>query len=188
MVYLIRHTTPAIESGVCYGRSDIALADTAPREIAAVLEVIPDIAIVYSSPAQRCLHLAQAVTAAQGIGHQIDPRLQEMDFGAWEGRRWDDIPASEIARWDAQLWEHPPGGGESLRDLWQRVAGFSDEVLSPFAEAADRHALVVSHHGPLRVLHCLGSGLTHTQLFEAAFGFGASGLRRWVPVHPTATA
>ena len=39
MVYLIRHTTPAIESGVCYGRSDIALADTAPREIAAVLEI-----------------------------------------------------------------------------------------------------------------------------------------------------
>jgi alpha-ribazole phosphatase len=65
MVYLTRHTTPAIESGVCYGRSDIALADTAPREIAAVLEAIPDIAIVYSSPAQRCLRLAQAVTAAQ---------------------------------------------------------------------------------------------------------------------------
>ena len=37
MVYLIRHTTPAIEAGVCYGRSDLALADTAPREIAAVL-------------------------------------------------------------------------------------------------------------------------------------------------------
>jgi alpha-ribazole phosphatase len=185
MVYLIRHTTPAIESGVCYGRSDIALADTAPREIAAVLEAIPDIAIVYSSPAQRCLHLAQAVTAAQGIGHQIDPRLQEMDFGAWEGRRWDDIPAADIARWDAQLWDHTPGGGESLRDLWRRVAEFSDEVLRPFAEAADRHALVVSHHGPLRVLHCLGSGLTHAQLFEVKFGFGACGLRRWVDTRPT---
>ena len=127
MVYLIRHTTPAIEAGVCYGRSDLALADTAPREIAAVLEAIPDITIVYSSPAQRCLRLAQAVTAAQGIDHQTDPRLQEIDFGDWEGRRWDDIPVADIARWDAQLWDHTPGGGESLRDLWQRVAEFSDD-------------------------------------------------------------
>ena len=90
-LYLIRHPRPLIAPGVCYGRLDVAAED--PLPIAAALRaLLPAGAPVWSSPLQRCRLLAGHLRPQP----RLDERLQEIDFGDWEGQAWDDIPRQEI--------------------------------------------------------------------------------------------
>ena len=41
-IYLVRHTTPKIDKGICYGQSDLELADSYPEEFKAILDVVPE--------------------------------------------------------------------------------------------------------------------------------------------------
>lgn len=47
-----------------------------------------------------------------------------MDFGAWDGRAWADIPRSEFDRWMTDFVGFDFDGGESLRQLLARAAAW----------------------------------------------------------------
>lgn len=175
LVHLIRHPTPDVAAGICFGRLDLTLAPSASQEIQVALPSIPAVTTVWTSPAGRC----RALASAQGAALVEDPRLQELDFGCWEGLPWSTVPRAEIDRWAARVWDYRPGGGESLADLWQRVAAFASDAELQERRTAGSDVLIVSHHGPLRVLHCIGHGWPLSRYFEASFGFGADGLRSW---------
>jgi alpha-ribazole phosphatase len=139
MISLVRHPRVAIAPGICYGRLDVVIA--APDSVTSIAEQVRAIgATVWSSPARRCRAVADAIGP-----HRIDARLLELDFGAWEGCRWDDIPRDELDRWAADPWGFAPPRGESGAALVQRVTAFRDDIL-----AGDH--VVVSHGGPLKVL------------------------------------
>jgi len=88
-IYLIRHTTPAVERGICYGFADIDVAPTFETEAARVKGLLPDKPMdVYASPLQRCSKLA---TYLFGHTFTTDERLKELNFGDWEMQRWDDL-------------------------------------------------------------------------------------------------
>ena len=58
-IYLIRHTTPAVGKGICYGQTDLDITDSFKEEVAAIIPHLPDnIQTVFSSPLQRCKKLA----------------------------------------------------------------------------------------------------------------------------------
>ena len=153
-LYLIRHPRPLIAPGVCYGRLDVAAED--PLPIAAALRaLLPADAPVWSSPLQRCRLLA---------GHlhpqpRLDERLQEIDFGDWEGRAWDDIPRQDIDAWAADLLHYTPPGGESPARLSARVNAFLAE-LPPGAH------IIVTHAGIIRTLHSRASGQPLEQVLQ----------------------
>jgi alpha-ribazole phosphatase len=160
---LVRHTQPLVGAGVCYGRMDLDLAPTWPLDVEQCVARVPAVAHVFTSPSLRCQHLALALGRRDRIEVQVDARLLELDFGAWEGRRWDDISTMDIDRWSADLTDFAPGGGESLRMLWARVLQWRRELP---AELSGNIA-VVSHHGPLRALAAQIAG----QPMEALFGY-----------------
>ena len=56
---LIRHTTPAIEKGICYGQSDLNVADSFEAELELILKEVGQHRKVYSSPLKRCRILAE---------------------------------------------------------------------------------------------------------------------------------
>jgi alpha-ribazole phosphatase len=139
VIVLIRHPRADIRDGICYGRTDLALADPADiAPIAAALRTFVD--SIWTSPAQRCRVVAEAIGPAR-----IDARLLELDFGEWEGRAWDDVPRSALDAWAADPWRFAPPGGESGAALVARVRCFATEL------AAGDH-VIVSHGGPLKVL------------------------------------
>ena len=41
-IYLIRHTTPEVEKGVCYGQTDLNLKNTFPQEAKRIKEITPN--------------------------------------------------------------------------------------------------------------------------------------------------
>lgn len=90
---------------------------------------------VVTSPLRRCADVG-AWLARWGWRHRTDAALLELDFGAWEGRRWSDIGTAALDAWTADFLHHRLGGGESLAALLARCAAW------PGA-----NALVVSHGG-----------------------------------------
>lgn len=149
-IYLIRHT--AVQApGICYGHYDVPLADTFATEAAELRPKLPPPPYrVFSSPAKRCLALAETVAAAI----TPDERLREMNFGAWENRLWNDLPPTETAPWMADYVTLAPPNGETFRAVQQRAAAFLTDLT---AAVPEEPALVFTHGGTIRALvcHCL---------------------------------
>jgi alpha-ribazole phosphatase len=153
-IALVRHPAVANAAGRCYGRLDLPLAD--PTSIAPILTALAPVrgATIHTSPLARCRLLAEALAADWTQPPPIlDPRLMEMDFGAWEGLAWDDIPRADLDRWAADLPAFAPPDGETGAALIARVAAFWKNLL----ERPGSH-VVVTHGGPLKVLMALAEG------------------------------
>jgi alpha-ribazole phosphatase len=149
---LVRHPRPLVAAGICYGRLDLAEHDDAGGQIAMAVQSLGGFSAqaIRASPALRCAGMAAAVADAQGIPTAFDRRLLEMNFGTWEGQRWDDLPRAEIDLWAADVMRFTPPGGENGAALVARVAGFADQICG-----FGRDCVVISHAGPLKVLRAL---------------------------------
>lgn len=145
-LYLIRHTRTQAEPGLCYGRLDVPLAATRAEDCAAVAGRLPAVQALWSSPLARCRTLAEAIAARSGVAPVFDARLSELDFGEWEGRRWDAIDRGESDPWAIAYRDVAPPGGETYRDLCARVGAALEELNA----AGGQCVAVVTHAGPIR--------------------------------------
>jgi alpha-ribazole phosphatase len=143
-LYLIRHPTPQVAAGICYGRTDLELAEDVAAAAARIGPQLPLRLPVFTSPLQRCRQLADALHPAP----RSDPRLQEMNFGAWEMRPWNQIQREALDGWAADPLGYTPPDGESVAQLQARVQNFVMELKD---EGLER-AVLVTHAGVLKVL------------------------------------
>jgi alpha-ribazole phosphatase len=126
---LIRHTRCDVAAGTCYGHLDVPLASTAAADIELTLSRVPPVDLVFSSPSRRCYSLAQTLATRDGCEIRMREDLRELNFGSWEGVRWDDIPRTLSDAWAADPWNRAPPSGESESQLWQRATRMADELL-----------------------------------------------------------
>ncbi|MDX2130300.1 MAG: alpha-ribazole phosphatase [Chloroherpetonaceae bacterium] len=174
-IYLVRHTTPSVDLALCYGQTDLDLADSFESEAAAIKEKLPLVFdAVYSSPLQRCAKLAGFLT--QGPVH-YDARIMEISFGEWELKPWDDIGKDEIEHWAENLEHRAPPGGESLSDLFLRVNEFIDEITKM---KYDR-VLIVTHGGVLRSVLARVLEMPVRNIFRFKLSFGDAFLFKHSP-------
>ena len=155
-LWLVRHAQPLIASGICYGRSDVAADPAATQACAQELsKVLPSNLNVISSPLQRCELLTQQICGLRPDLCPInDLRLQEMDFGHWEGRAWTDIAPTELAAWTADFANYRAGGaGESVTQFMTRV-GAAFKELNPA-----KNTLWVTHAGVMRAATLIAQGI-----------------------------
>jgi alpha-ribazole phosphatase len=151
-VALVRHPTPLIGPGICYGRLDIAMDPAAEPQVARIVADprLLDMRGVWTSPARRCREVADAAGRTLGVTPVDDPRLLELDFGEWEGQSWDSIARADLDRWAAGPLDFAPPGGETGAALIVRVRAFFMDLCRH-----GRDCVVVSHGGPLKVLAAL---------------------------------
>lgn len=154
-VYLIRHGRPEGTEGRCYGRCDVQVSDEETRRVAGSLRAslpphILQAAPIHSSPLSRCAALARELVPDRAA--VLAPQLLELDFGAWEGRAWNEVPRAELDAWAEDPWAHAPGGGESARAAFLRFRAWADDMQ------AQGHASViaVTHAGLIRLALCAG--------------------------------
>lgn len=166
-VYLIRHTSPAIEKGICYGQSDIFLnGDLFDEESQLVRTKVPiQFDCVYSSPLNRCLTLAQ--TLSPDVIQ--DDLLKEIHFGEWEMQPWKDIAAEPLNRWMNDFVNEPVPGGENYLALHQRSAQFLNKLLDKKVETVG----IVTHAGNIRSLISLVLDLPLKNSFRLNPGYGS---------------
>lgn len=162
-LWIARHAVPLIAAGTCYGQLDVAADKDATQQAARHLaEDLPQALVVTHSPLQRCEQLALALKAQRlDLASMPDPRLMEMDFGAWEGLAWDAISPQALAAWTEQFASHAPGGGESLQIFMARVASALDDV-----RRSGRDSLWISHAGVARAASLVAAGQPVTQAHE----------------------
>ncbi len=155
-LWLVRHAQPLIAAGVCYGQLDMQADLGATRVCAAALaEALPHGIAIHCSPLQRCEQLAQALIAPRpDLTFKTDPRLQEMNFGAWEGQRWDAIDPTALAAWTDDFATYPAGGsGESVAQFMARVASAFDKL-----PATGAGTVWITHAGVIRAANLLAQG------------------------------
>jgi len=152
-LHLIRHPKPDVPDGVCYGASDVAVADDEQARVSSLLaSALPHGVPIFSSPLRRCAVLAERLATLLGAGPVVlDDRLREINFGNWEMRSWTDIPRDDIDAWAAAPLDYRPGGGESVLQVMDRVHAFMQTLRGRHIE----EAVVVCHAGTMRLLVAL---------------------------------
>lgn len=146
---LLRHTEVAPHwSGRCYGRSDVGLsrAGRAQAYRLAASGLAGEFCRVVASPARRARWLGGLLA---GERLEIEPRLAERDFGAWEGQGWDAIWRATGDAMDGMI-DAPdsfrPGGGETTAELAARARDWWEGL------PGDAAVLAVAHGGPIAAL------------------------------------
>jgi len=153
---LMRHP-PVAAKGLCYGRLDPGLAPGWEPPLDERIPALAQIPAIHASPSPRARTPARRLAAALGAPLILDARLQELDFGRWEGRAWNALPRPELDLWAEDPERRAPPGGETFAALAARVA-------AALADAPDG-ALILAHAGPIRALLMRARGLD----FRAAF-------------------
>jgi broad specificity phosphatase PhoE len=103
-----------------------------------------------SSPLQRARETMEILRSALGLdpkAYDVDARLAEIAYGEWEGHTLPEIQARDpdvLKRRERDKWDFRPPGGESYREVGQRVAEWYATVT--------RDTVVVAHGGIARVL------------------------------------
>jgi alpha-ribazole phosphatase len=142
-LWLIRHAPVDGPRGVIHGPD--APADVGDAAAFAALRArLPKNAVAVCSPARRTWETA----AALGLDPIREPDFGEQDFGAWTGRRHDDLVA-ELGAAYQDFWKSPasnrPPGGESFVDQISRVR-------AGLAALPSGDVVLVVHSGTIRAV------------------------------------
>lgn len=171
-IYLIRHTTPDIEKGICYGQADISVTDTFETELSEIAAQLKGIhpTVIYSSPLQRRTILANALKKEFNTPEiQTDVRLKEVDFGNWELKPWDAIPQQEIDPWMKDFVHIAPPNGESFIQLQKRVLHFFEALpILPI----ENKIIILAHAGPIRAFLASISNTPLKDAFSISLTYG----------------
>jgi alpha-ribazole phosphatase len=168
-IYLIRHTTPRIEKGICYGQSDVPVANSFEGEWLAIKEKLPiSIDAIYSSPLSRSVALASKLSIYYHLNIIYDVRLKELNFGEWELKSWNDIDPNSLQTWMDDYINVRCPDGESYLDLADRVRSFTTELLNHnFSKV-----IIVTHHGVMKAMHSVLMNVNLKASMECKFAFG----------------
>jgi alpha-ribazole phosphatase len=142
-LWLVRHAPVAGSRGVVHAAD--APADTSDATAIAVLRaMLPADAVAFASPAQRTLDTA----AVLGLSPYAEPAFGEQYFGAWTGRRHDDLAQrfgeEYRAFWRAAASNRPPGGESFCEQI--------DRVRDGLARLPAGNVVLVVHSGTVRAV------------------------------------
>jgi broad specificity phosphatase PhoE/ribonuclease HI len=148
------HTTEKRFSGGLHSANP-GLSDEGRAQVRATADWLAPIAAgvdaVVSSPVRRTLESAEIIAERLGRSVVVEPGFAEMEFGRWDGLTLAEVAQQDQAGLDAWIGslETPPPGGESFREVEERV-------LAGLARIRETHAgrtvVVVSHVTPIKTL------------------------------------
>ncbi len=144
-IWLIRHgQTEWSLSGAHTGHTDIPLTEEGRRQATALNRMLKgrQFSLVLSSPLQRALDTCKL--AGYGDVAQVDPNLQEWNYGEYEGHTTAEI-LKQRPGWS--LWRDGVPGGETI----EQVAIRAEAVLDRATKAGGDVALFAHGH-ILRIL------------------------------------
>jgi alpha-ribazole phosphatase len=142
-LWLVRHAPVDGSRGVIHGPDAPANLGDA-EAFAALKAILPGKAPAVCSPARRTWETAIEL----GLAPAKESAFREQDFGAWTGRRHDELIA-ELGDAYRGFWKSPasnaPPGGESFVDQIARAA-------SGLARLPSGDVVVVVHSGTIRAV------------------------------------
>ena len=160
---LLRHGE--CEGGaILRGRVDVPLSEKGWRQMFAAVEARPGIFQgIYSSTSRRCAEFAKAFAdtvaeklqdphVSQPLSVTLLDSLQELDFGDWDGRTFEELYQQEGERL-AAYWQNPwlaaPPQGESMASFELRINAAIEGILDQaFAQIARDNPVAPAEAAP----------------------------------------
>lgn len=178
LLYLLRHG--ATEANLAHpprlqGRcQDPPLAPVGVQQAEAIRDQLAgrNLHHCFTSPLLRAVQTAQIVCAPHGLTPEPLEALTECDVGRWGGLTWDEIRQREpetLAQFLAQPSTCPYPEGESLQEVYRRVAPTLDGLLTRFS---GQNVLVVTHQVVCRAYVAPLCGLTLDQARQITLANG----------------
>jgi broad specificity phosphatase PhoE len=152
MLTLVRHgRTETNAAGLLLGRADPPLDDVGRAQVDAVAARLGSpLGMIVSSPLRRARETAARLAAGPDHGVPVDvvvdERWIELDYGAYEGVPFGDVPVDVWAHWRTDPSYAPPDG-ESLGTLAARVAQACESLVDL---ARNGEVVVVTHVSPIK--------------------------------------
>ncbi len=178
MIYLLRHGE--IQAGPkkrFIGQTDCELSAKGRQQAAAWKDFFSgcDLKNILCSDLQRSKKSAASIAGIRSDRLRIDGRLREIHLGDWENQEMAAIKAACPQAWiqrGQDLAGFRPPGGESFRDLRDRVMSCFEEVVCSLR----KDILIVGHAGVNRVLLCRFLGMPLQNLFRLGQNYGCLNL------------
>ncbi|QYK53117.1 MAG: histidine phosphatase family protein [Fimbriimonadaceae bacterium] len=147
-LFIVRHgQTEWNTNGFAQGHSNVDLDETGRRQADRLIAALQDQRIqrVFSSDLNRCVETAQPLATSLDLELEIREDLRERTFGELEGAHYTAIRAWFSAESRQRgLGEHElrPEGGESMKDVWNRLAR-----MNRMLDRARENTVIVTHGG-----------------------------------------
>jgi len=182
---LVRHAEPEEDAhGRVYGSLDVGLSAAGREHALRLADALArfDFSAVYTSPRRRAVETAAPVAASRGLDPLVEQDLREIDFGALEGRRYEEIERTEPEVFRA--WMETPTtvrfpGGESFDDLRVRALRALEAI-----RARHRAAVVVTHGGVVRAGLGAWLGMPAHAIFRLAQDYCGLTVVEWIDETP----
>ena len=141
------------------GQMDVALTEVGYAQAEAVARYLvknEKIDKIFSSDLSRAVNTALPTAKAFGLPITKLKGLRELGMGVWEGMLATDVRAEypELLAARAKDATVPCPGGESFKDMFERVTAALEEVLASDADTA----MIVTHGGAFRCIDCVADG------------------------------
>ena len=186
--FLLRHgQTDWNKQARLQGSTDIALNDHGKEQALLAAEKLAsqDCRYILTSPLTRARQTAEILASHLGLAVQIDPRLSERHFGAFEGMTIDEVLEARKTMLPSMNPEpdldgmHYPKNAETITEVYQRINPLLDEIKD------NDGVLLVSHGIPFRLITKIILGQMHSSPNASPVRFdNSSGLYEMVILDP----
>lgn len=161
-LWLVRHGKTAWNLERKYqGHSDPDLLPGDATELSSLRAAISEVSFsaVYCSDLRRCRSTLEYIRPDLQAAARFDSRLREMNFGAWEGRTYEQLKHNPHYRnWIDSPQTIVPPGGESWAEFKNRILAFAEEIAEYYRShlvgqaEAEAPFLIVTHGGVISLL------------------------------------
>ena len=146
-IILIRHGQTGDNVGNIFSTKETVLTEEGKEHIKRTKTYVDTLSFdrVYVSPLYRAIQTMELL----GLEGERDERIQEIDFGLFEGYSYEEIKENfpeESKLWDEDYINFPTPKGESIKMAYERVTSFLEEISKK-----DEDALLVCHAGVIRL-------------------------------------
>ena len=147
-IYLMRHGETDLNRALrMQGSVDEPLNENGRAQAAAAGEKIRQLGLkfdhVITSPLDRARETAELATGMERSRFEIDPRIREMEYGPYEGKRILTLNWKVLSFLKAPYKKPAPEGIETIESLYGRVSSFLEDT----AERTDANSVLVVTHG-----------------------------------------
>jgi len=155
-LYLVRHgeTDWNIKNKI-QGQTDIELNEKGRQQASELAEKIAGedyrIGSIYTSLKKRAYETAHIIGDKLGMEPKVQPGLEEICMGKWEGYRWKQVRElfpQEYQAWHSNRRYQVPPEGESYQQLLDRLL----PALNGIVEERQGNPLVVTHSAVIMTL------------------------------------
>ena len=188
-VMLIRHMETEWNEQLRYiGRTDLSLSELGRENGRRLGEYLNDIEFskLYSSSLKRTKETASFIAVDRDMEVESLKRLNEVDFGAWEGLTHPEILdgfEDVMNSWRKDPSKEQIPDGEDWIQFEDRVKNEFERIL---ASTKEGRLVIVTHAGPIKII--LGDILSvppsrYWQIYQdkgAINSVGVEGKRRWI--------